>query len=430
MDAQNKTQLRMLYLSCARIPSEKAHAYQILKMCESFASQGIMVTLLYQKRKNTQLESLAGNIFEHYAIRNLFSMKKLFCLDNTLLEKLHSGIWFYVTTITYLLAAAMYLIRNRKFIDIIYCRDVFSLVLLALLQPVLKLPVFYEAHTFPHKLTGLHVGCLNKMNGLIVLTEQLRTVLFKKGVHDSKIAVAHDGVDLRHFQNAHFRGAQVREQMGIPQGSTLIGYVGRFVTMEQEKGIKDLFASLSYLPDYNGSIYVAFIGGPMSHVPAYYKLIEELHLDRKYFRFHDLVPVSEVPAYLAACDIVAMPFPWTPHYAYHMSPLKLFEYMAAEKPILATRLPSVMEVLADGENAVLAEPDNPRELAHGIRRIIEDREFSQRISVRARQDVSNYTWEKRAQKIVCFIVENTQACGQKKYRAMRSAEDTFKAYHK
>jgi glycosyltransferase involved in cell wall biosynthesis len=86
--------------------------------------------------------------------------------------------------------------------------------------------------------------------------------------------------------------------------------------------------------------------------------------------------------------------------------------MAAEKPILATRLPSVMEVLVDGENAVLAEPDNPRELAHGIRRIIEDREFSQRISVRARQDVSNHTWEKRAQKIVCFIVENTQACGQ------------------
>ena len=248
--------------------------------------------------------------------------------------------------------------------------------------------------------------------------------------YPSKIAVAHDGVDLRHFQNALLRGAQIRDRMEIPPEITLIGYVGRFVTMEQEKGIKDLLASLSYLPDYTGSIYMAFIGGPMSHVPAYYKLIEELHLDRKHFRFHDLVLVSEVPAYLAACDIVAMPFPWTPHYAYHMSPLKLFEYMAAEKPILATRLPSVMEVLADGENAVLAEPDNPRELAHGIRRIIEDKEFSQRISVRARQDVSKYTWEKRAQKIVCFIVENAGMWAKRKYRSMRSAEDIFKAYHK
>ena len=170
----------MLYLSCARIPSEKAHAYQILKMCESFASQGIMVTLLYQKRNNQQLEARAGNIFEYYAIKNSFTMKKLYCLDSPLLEKIHSSIWFYVTTITYLLAAAMYLIRNRKSIDIIYCRDMFSLMLLGLLQPVLKLPVFYEAHTFPDKLTGLHVGCLNKMNGLIVLTEQLRTVLFAK----------------------------------------------------------------------------------------------------------------------------------------------------------------------------------------------------------------------------------------------------------
>jgi glycosyltransferase involved in cell wall biosynthesis len=147
-------------------------------------------------------------------------------------------------------------------------------------------------------------------------------------------------------------------------------------------------------------------------VPAYYKIIEELRLDRNRFRFHDLVPVSEVPAYLAACDIVAMPFPWTPHYAYNMSPLKMFEYMAAEKPILATRLPSVMEVLADGENAVLVEPDNPMALAQGIRRIMKDKELSKRISTRARQDVLHYTWEKRAQKIVHFIAEKMQTCGQ------------------
>jgi glycosyltransferase involved in cell wall biosynthesis len=200
--------------------------------------------------------------------------------------------------------------------------------------------------------------------------------------------------------------------MGILPGSTLIGYVGRFVTMEQEKGIKDLLESMRYLPDYSGSTYVAFIGGPMNHVPAYYKIIEELRLDRNRFRFHDLVPVSEVPAYLAACDIVAMPFPWTPHYAYHMSPLKMFEYMAAEKPILATQLPSVMEVLVDGKNAVLVEPDNPQALAQGIRRIMEDKEFSRRISAQARQDVLAYTWEERAQKIVCFIAEKMQTCGQ------------------
>ena len=412
MDAQHKINFRMLYLSCARIPSEKAHAYQILKMCESFASQGIMVTLLYQKRNNKQLEAQAGNIFEYYAIRNLFTMKKLFCLDSALLEKIHSGIWFYVTTISYLMAAAIYLIRNRKAIDIIYCRDMFSLMLLGLLQPVLKLPAFYEAHAFPHKLIRLHIGFVKKMNGIIVLTEQLRELLFRKGVHHSKIAVAHDGVDLHHFHKAHLKGVKIKGQLGIPTESTLIGYVGRFVTMEQEKGIKDLLGAMNYLADYSGSVYMAFVGGPMNHVPAYYKIIEELRLDRNHFRFHDLVPIGEVPAYLAAFDIVAMPFPWTPHYAYNMSPLKMFEYMAAEKPILATRLPSVMEVLADGENAVLVEPDNPMALAQGIRRIMEDKEFSQRISARARQDVLNYTWEKRAQKIAQFIGENMQACGQ------------------
>jgi glycosyltransferase involved in cell wall biosynthesis len=404
----------MFYLSCARIPSEKAHAYQILKMCESFAAQGIIVTLLYQKRNNKQLEARAGNIFEYYAVRNLFTMKKLFCLDSALLEKIHSGIWFYVTTISYLMAAAIFLIRNRKAIDVIYCRDMFSLMLLGLLQPVLKLPTFYEAHAFPHKLIKLHIGFVKKTDGIIVLTEQLRELFFRKGVHRSSLAVAHDGVDLRHFHNAHLKGAQIKDQMEIPPESTLIGYVGRFVTMEQEKGIKDLLGAMNYLADYKGAVYMAFVGGPMSHVPTYYKIIEELRLDQNYFRFHDLVPINEVPVYLAAFDIVAMPFPRTPHYAHNMSPLKMFEYMAAEKPILATRLPSVMEVLADGENAVLVEPDNPLALAQGIRRILEDKELSQRISSRARQDVLNYTWEKRAQKIAHFIVDNMQACAPEK----------------
>jgi glycosyltransferase involved in cell wall biosynthesis len=272
--------------------------------------------------------------------------------------------------------------------------------------------MFYEAHVFPRKLTGIHIGCLKKMNGLIVLTAQLKTLLLQKGLNASKIAVAHDGVDLRHFENAQRRGAHIRDHMGIPTEATLIGYVGRFVTMEQEKGIKDLLEAMSYLPDYKGSVYMAFIGGPMNSVPGYYKLIEELHLERKHFHFYDLVPVSEVPAYLAACDIVAMPFPWSPHYAYHMSPLKMFEYMAAGKPILATQLPSVMEVLTDNENAVLTEPDNPQALAQGIRRIMEDKEFSRRISAQARQDVLTYTWEERAQKIVCFIGANRPALKQ------------------
>ena len=86
--------------------------------------------------------------------------------------------------------------------------------------------------------------------------------------------------------------------------------------------------------------------------------------------------------------------------------------MAAGKPILATQLPSVTEVLIDGKNAVLVEPDNPQAIAQGIRHIMADKEFRCRISAQAWQDVRAYTWEERAQKIVYFIGANMPALKQ------------------
>jgi len=77
--------------------------------------------------------------------------------------------------------------------------------------------------------------------------------------------------------------------------------------------------------------------------------------------------------------------------------------MAAEKPIVATRLPTVMEVLFDGVNAILTEPDNPAALAQAIQRIVQDPAFARKISKKAREDVNSYTWERRAGKILEFI---------------------------
>jgi len=79
-----------------------------------------------------------------------------------------------------------------------------------------------------------------------------------------------------------------------------------------------------------------------------------------------------------------------------MSPLKLFEYMAAGVPIVATELPSVREVLRHGENAWLVEPDEKNALAKGITRIIEDAALKAKIAAEAEQSAKQYTWERRA----------------------------------
>jgi glycosyltransferase involved in cell wall biosynthesis len=86
-----------------------------------------------------------------------------------------------------------------------------------------------------------------------------------------------------------------------------------------------------------------------------------------------------------------------------ISPMKMFEYMAAERPIVSTDFPTLREVLHDGENAVLVAPDSPAALAAGIRRLLDDPGLGGRIARRARQDVEQYTWERRAEKIMGIL---------------------------
>jgi glycosyltransferase involved in cell wall biosynthesis len=109
---------------------------------------------------------------------------------------------------------------------------------------------------------------------------------------------------------------------------------------------------------------------------------------------------EDVPALLRAFDVCVMPFPNTPHYRTDMSPLKMFEYMAAGRAIVATDLPSVREVLTDGEDALLATPGSPKELANAIDRLIADPGLRARLGERARQRAQGFSWEARAQALV------------------------------
>ena len=117
------------------------------------------------------------------------------------------------------------------------------------------------------------------------------------------------------------------------------------------------------------------------------------------------VSLELLPLYQKASNILLMPFPNTEHYAYYMSPMKMFEYMASKRPIIASDLPSIKEVL-NTQNAILVRPGSTQDLVRGVERLLNDTSLGNRIAYKAFSDVVQYTWKKRAKKIISFLEDN------------------------
>ena len=225
----------------------------------------------------------------------------------------------------------------------------------------------------------------------------------KLGFNPSNILVAPDGVDLEKF-NIKESSVECRNKLNLPRDKKIIGYVGQLRTMGMDKGIVDLVEAYKILKNEFPDLIAVSVGGSQKDIDFYENILKEKGIQGNGFIFRGQRPYHEIPFYLKAFDVLVMPFPYNEHYAFYMSPLKLFEYMASGKPIVATDLPSLKGIL-DKDNSILVKPDNYRELADGVKFFLKNPDEAQKFAERAFEGVKNYTWQKRAGTILKFINE-------------------------
>ena len=395
---------KLVYLTEARLPTEKAHGYQICKMCEAFALNGAHVKLFRPRRWQSNPKLRQSTVFAYYGIRPIFEVHSLPNVDTVRLNLIIPDRWFAPLFFahTFLWSLFATLIVRREAAEVYYTRS----AAIAYWLTRLGLPTVYEAHVIPKRGNRWLLRRIAKLPGFrlsVALTSFIREGLVEIGFPADKVVVLPDGVDLSLFADLPSKDV-CRRQLGLPLDRPIIGYIGRFRTMEKEKGIPELVQAIGKLPLMNGKEPLLLcVGGPMDAVPAYLELARRLHVPESRLKFVDRVPNAEVPLWIRACDVATIPWPWTEFSAYFTSPLKLFEYMAAKVPIVATDLPSIREVLQHKENAWLVEPSNPQALAEGIHAVLENPRLARRLAEYARQEAEKYTWKNRAAAILSFF---------------------------
>ena len=369
--------MKILYISKSIIPSRTANSIHVMKMCQAFADNGHEVVLLAPDVKN-HYEKDIEDIYEYYGTRKNFNIKKLY----------HPNQKF--GALLYTLAIFFYLFINKKF-DLVYGRFLHGVYVATWLNN----KVIYESHepNFDkknHRLIVFKKLIKSKyFKKMVVISKALKNMyLEKEYLNNTKIQIAHDGAD----EVVNF--VRKIELLGHKE-NLKVGYVGH---LYKGKGM-EVIASLANKLDDDIEIHI--IGGLEKDIKFW-----KSKINSKNIFFYGFIPHKEVSSYINALDVCLLPNQKIVlahgsesskefmNISDFTSPLKLFEYMSHRKPIIASDLPVIREVLNE-KNSILLKCDDIDLWINSIKNLknLKNRDL---IANQALSDFYNYSWKNRA----------------------------------
>jgi glycosyltransferase involved in cell wall biosynthesis len=209
-----------------------------------------------------------------------------------------------------------------------------------------------------------------------------------RGVPSERIVVIPNGINTAHFASAPEPHA-AKARLGWSD-ELVLGFTG-FV--RDWHGVDRVLRWLAHPGTPSRSVLLVVGDGPERGNLE--RLARELGIEGR-VRFTGVVPRDDVPALVAAFDVALQPA-----VVPYASPLKLFEYLALGKAIVAPRQPNIEEVLRDGDNALLFDPHDKESLASALTRLCQDTDLRRALAARARATIGalDLTWNGNAQRV-------------------------------
>jgi len=366
-------QMKITYIAMVNVPSPRAQSVHIMKMAEALDRLGKLQALILPGM-GVDLKK----VYQYYDISEI-PIVLLPCLD--ILTFVYSrgvrnapllGLLFRIKHITFTISSFVYMLFKRR--RILWTRE----PLLTVVGKKLGYKTVFDVHglsSFPRATIGL---ALRSADLCVALTSSLENVIRS---HNEHVLVAGDCVDLKEMDNA--------QPIDLGGGQHVM-YVG---WLSKEKGVYDLLKAWKRV--MNEDRHLWFVGGGG---------IQDLKnfADKEGLRnvhFVGALPHSEAIRYLKSSTINVIPTRKSPFFRYS-SPMKLFEAAASKKPIIASNIEGNKEFVKDGVSGLLFKEGNPKNLAKKMNRLLENKELRRKVAIIAYEEVKEYTWKNRVQKVL------------------------------
>lgn len=400
--------MNLLYLADIRFPLERANGIQTMETCHALAARGHVTTLLV--RPDTAGEP--RDPFAYYGLQRLETLRIARVVvrgPSALRRALYVG------------AALRRSLRAPR-PDVVFTRDLGIAALLLRLPARRRPPIVYESHGYAPVVSELLPSLLStartprasklrrlearerlvwaRAEGYVTITAALAHELQERLGPRREVSVVPDGARVDPERAFDWEG---------PARPPTIAYAGHLYPW---KGADLLVEAVALLPQGRGRI----VGGhPGERDLGRLRELASARGVADRIEFTGLVPPGDVARWLAASDVLVLPNRATAVSASYTSPLKLFEYLAVGRPIVASSLPAIAEVLRDGENAILVPPDDAAALAAAIGRLSDDRALAVRLARQAFHDAAAYAWPARAKRLDAVLVRAAALAGSRRH---------------
>lgn len=365
--------MKITYIENIRFPSERAHALQVLQTCQSLAALKHEVTIVTPARK--QRKSIS-EVLGMDAPPALFMHIILPSIDLLFSRFVPRRLAYYLQRFTFLQACRRWKAGEKS--DVWYTRDPFFVIHLAKGSE----RWIVELHTAisRHELARVE----KKVERFVVISHGIAAWLRECGVEGARIHVIPDGYDPIMFKDVPEK-ATLRDELGWKEEVVFIYAGGLFPWKGVDRMVR------WWPPHMSGKARLVIVGGEDGDRKRIRALTSDTGID-----FIEPMPLHKVARYLRAADVGVLPT--SPEYEIgrlYTSPLKLFEYLAAGLPILASDVPSSREVLNEEVAVFFKDKDSFEEAISKLRSPI----LRSSAGEKALKLSDYYAWKSRAGRI-------------------------------